>query len=294
MKKNALEKQKPRWLKRPFSSSPSFVKVKHALTSNGLNTVCQEAQCPNRGECWSQGTATFIILGELCTRGCSFCAVKRSSKGETPEGEPLRLAAAAKELALEYVVITSVTRDDLPDGGAGKYGEAVTAIKSLAPPPLVEVLIPDYLGDPLKNILAAGPDLLAHNVETVKRLSPLLRHPSFSHERSLKVLEETKRLAPGIILKSSILLGMGEERDEVVETMGELREAGVEILVLGQYLRPGPANQPVARYLPPEEFEELGKVGEEMGFSFVASAPFARTSYRAAEGYAKAKILGKS
>ncbi|PLX43664.1 MAG: lipoyl synthase [Deltaproteobacteria bacterium] len=292
MDKSNPYRQKPRWLKRPLSNSAEFSRVKRALSSHGLSTVCQEAQCPNRGECWSTGTATFIILGDTCTRGCAFCAVKRAVSGKTPEGEARRLAAAATDLNLDYVVLTSVTRDDLPDGGASHYAEAVRSIKALSPPPLVEVLIPDYLDGPLDTLLASSPDVLAHNIETVRRLSPSLRHPAFSHDRSLNVLKEAKRLSPETILKSSILLGMGEERSEVTEAMVELFEAGVEILVLGQYLRPGPSNHPVARYLPPEEFAELASAGEEIGFSFVAGAPFARTSYRAAEGYVKARSGG--
>ncbi|MFO8073732.1 MAG: lipoyl synthase [Polyangia bacterium] len=281
---------KPEWLKVRLPGGERYRRVKRAVESGGLNTVCREARCPNVGECWDAGTATFMILGDSCTRGCRFCSVRRANPGgETDLDEPRRVARAASEMGLDYAVVTSVTRDDLEDGGAAVFADTIHSLRSLDPAPLVEVLIPDYLGEPLATVIEAGPVVLAHNIEVVERLSGSMRHSRFSYRRSLEVLEEARRLGGprGMLTKSSILLGLGESRFEIVSAMRDLREAGVSLLVLGQYLRPTRSSAEVAEYVRPEVFDELTEAGREMGFDYVASTPLARTSYRAAEAYVK-------
>ena len=277
---------KPKWLKTRLIGGDAYRGVQHILQKHALHTVCQSAACPNRGECWGEGTATFMILGNACTRGCRFCAVARSaSPPPVDPAEPRKVADAAAELNIDYAVITSVTRDDLPDGGAAKFAETVRALKSADPSPLVELLIPDYLGAALKTVLDATPDVLAHNIEVTRTLSPRMRHPKFEYKRSLEVLSSAKDAAPDIITKSSIMLGLGEGTDEVMDAMADLRKHHVDILVLGQYLRPTLDNAEVIDYVPPETFDALAAAGLEMGFGYVAAAPLARTSYKAKEAY---------
>ncbi len=278
--------KKPDWLKVRLTTGENFTTVNEALEAGGLATVCKSARCPNRAECWSAKTATFLLLGENCTRGCGFCAVKRATSGETVEGEAARVVEAVKSLSIDYVVLTSVTRDDLLDGGVSTYAETIALIKALPSSPLVEVLTPDYTGDALETLLKAKPEVFAHNIEVVERLSPTLRHHRFDYRRSLAVLREAKELAPKIPTKSSIMVGVGETLDEVREAMEELRGADVDILVIGQYLRPTLANTPVKSYIEPIEFDQLAREGEAMGFSYVAATPLARTSYKAKEAYA--------
>ncbi len=287
--------RKPKWLRVRLGTAPDFVKVDEALKSSGLDTVCRQARCPNRTECWSAGTATFLIMGSECTRGCAFCAVTRKSHpAPLDPDEPRKVALAVEKLAIGHAVITSVTRDDLPDCGASHFARTIRELGSLTPTPTVEVLTPDYLGHELETVLAAGPAVFAHNIEVVRRLSGKLRHPRFSFDRSLQTLREAKRLAPKAQVKSSILLGVGESLEEVTATMEALVEAGVDTLVLGQYLRPTGDNAPVVRYLDPEEFEQLAELGKRLGFGYVASGPLVRTSYHAAQAYAAHGQAGRT
>ena len=286
-------KPKPPWLKAPLPGGPRYLRVRGAVSSGRLHTVCEEARCPNVGECWSAGTATFLILGGTCTRGCSFCAVGRAELGAAPDAdEPRRVALAAAEMGLDYAVVTSVTRDDLDDGGASVFAATVRALRALPRPPLVEILTPDYLGTPLEAVVDAGPDVFAHNVEVVERLTPTLRHERFSFRRSLATLEAAKARDARLVTKSSILLGLGEAEAEVDAAMRALRSAGVGILALGQYLRPTRAHAEVVEYVAPARFDVLKARGEELGFDFVAAGPLVRTSYRAAEAFVRGRGSG--
>jgi lipoic acid synthetase len=245
--------------------------------------VCENAQCPNVGECYSASTATFLIMGRSCTRDCGFCAVHHGRPAPLDPEEPQRVAAAASRLGLDYVVVTSVTRDDLPDGGAGHFAATIRALRE-GTGAEVEVLIPDFQGDAeaLRTVLDAGPCVLNHNVETVRRLSPTVR-PQADHERSLQVLRDSRVYRPEIPRKSGFMVGLGETDEETVELMGELRAAGCQILTIGQYLRPSRRHLPVARYVPPEQFADHARVGMDLGIGEVVSGPFVRSSYRAAE-----------
>jgi len=247
-----------------------------------LNTVCQSARCPNIGECFERGTATFMILGNCCTRNCTFCAVPRGVPLPPEEDEPEKVAEAAEALGLRYVVVTSVTRDDLPDGGAGQFAETIGAVRRRLAGCQVEVLIPDFQGseEALRTVLRACPDVLNHNLETVPRLYPLVR-PQADYRRSLGLLRRAKELAPEIVTKSGFMLGLGESRGEVCGVLGDLRVAGCEMVTLGQYLCPSPRHLPVARYVPPEEFEEMRKEGLRLGFKHVEAGPLVRSSYHA-------------
>jgi len=279
--------RKPKWLKVALPGGARFRRVAGAVRGFGLHTVCEEARCPNVGECWDHGTATFLILGDTCTRGCRFCAVSRGNPaGAADREEPARVAAAAAQMGLDYAVVTSVTRDDLEDGGASVFAATVAALRGLQDPPLVELLIPDLLGADLDTVLDARPDVLAHNVEVVARLTPSLRHPSFDYRRSLAVLSQAASRGE-TITKSSIMVGLGETDAEVSATMRDLRGAGVGILVLGQYLRPTRAHAEVVTYVEPARFDAWAEEGRALGFEFVAAAPLARTSYRAAEAFAR-------
>lgn len=267
--------------------SPALGRIRTVLRENRLSTVCEEARCPNLPACWGQGTATFMILGEICTRACRFCAVKHGKPSPPDPEEPERLASAAKALGLRYVVLTSVDRDDLPDGGASHFASCIRALKKAAPNLRVEALIPDFSGqrEALEEVVEAGPDVVGHNLETVRRLTPRVRDRRAGYELSLFVLRTLKELSPKIFTKSSLLLGLGETEEEVEEALWDLREAGVDIVVLGQYLRPTPRELSVARYVPPEEFEAWRKWALEMGFRAVLSGPLVRTSFRASEVY---------
>jgi len=261
----------------------------------GIATVCESALCPNIVECWNSGVATFMIMGDVCTRGCRFCYVVKGKPKPLDPLEPLRVAEAVRILGLDYVTITSVDRDDLPDGGASHFAETIRAIRRLNPGVKIEVLIPDFQGDvdAVREVVEAEPDVLAHNIETVRKLTPKVRDRRAGYDQSLKVLRVAKELNPSLITKSSILLGLGETFDEVVEAMRDLRSAGVDILVLSQYLRPSPKQLPVARMYTLEEFKELEEVAYKLGFSYVVAHPLARTSYKAGEAYLEAvKRLG--
>ncbi len=282
---------KPDWLRVEIPSGEGFKRVSEVLERRHLHTVCDSARCPNKAECWGQSTATFMILGSICTRGCRFCAVDRAVKGEPVRAEePAELAAAIAELGLRYAVVTSVDRDDLHDRGAAHFAACVRAIKEAVPGVRVEVLIPDYRQNEIKAVLDAGPDVVAHNVETVKRLQGLRDHRA-SYAASLHTLElvADRRGSPGAPrVKSSLILGMGETRAEVLETMDDLRKAGCTSLVLGQYLRPSKAQIEVAEYVTPEAFADYGREARERGFRSVVSTPLARTSYHARAGFDEA------
>jgi len=271
---------RPDWLKVKAPGGENYVRIKNLLNDKQLHTVCEEAHCPNIGECWSCGTATFIILGDVCSRNCRFCAVS-SGKPQPPDpAEPLHVAESIKANSLRYAVITSVTRDDLPDGGAEHWSRTIQEIKRLNPETKVEVLIPDFNGDEelLKIALKVQPDVLNHNVETVPSLYERVR-PQAAFDTSLKVLRFAK--TEGMRTKTGIMVGLGETKEEVIETMRVIRDAGVEILTIGQYLQPSAKHLPVSRYVTPEEFAEFKQIGLEMGFSQVESAPLVRSSYHA-------------
>ncbi len=273
----------PGWLRlRP--PPPGVLERMQALTAGlGLHTVCQSARCPNQGDCFARGTATFLLLGDTCTRACSFCAVASGHPSPPDPTEPGRIVEAVRRLKLDYAVLTSVTRDDLPDGGAGHFAAALRALHDYSPSLPVEVLVPDFQGSagPLKAVLAARPAVLSHNLETVPRLYPQVR-PGASFSRSLKLLRRAGDAAPGLFTKSGLMLGLGEEREEVMWTMAQLREVGCHFLTLGQYLRPSPEHHSVVRFVPPEEFEDYRDIAQGMGFRGVASGPLVRSSYRAA------------
>ena len=286
---------RPDWIKVRVPSAGDAAEmraVRKVLAEYRLTTVCQGAICPNAVECWSARTATFMLLGEVCTRACRFCAVPTGNPGGALDrDEPRRLADAVRDLGLRYVVLTSVDRDDLPDGGASVFAEAIRRIKEEDEAILVEALVPDFGGndDALATIARAGADVIGHNIETVRRITPLVRDPRASYDRSLSVLSRVKELSPDTITKSSLMLGLGEERDEVLEALRDLRGVGVDIVTLGQYLRPTDAAYPVARYVPPEEFDELREEALVIGFGYAVAGPFVRSSYRAAEAYAAAR-----
>ncbi len=281
---------KPAWLKIKAPGGERYAFVKNKLKTLDLHTVCQSARCPNMAECWGGGTATIMILGDVCTRGCRFCAVATGHPGGTVDaGEPQHVASCVKELGLDYVVLTSVDRDDLDDGGAAHFAAVIAAIKRERPQTLVEVLTPDFFGrrDLLNLIVQAGPEVLAHNVETVERLTPSVRDRRASFAKSLDVLRLYKELAPDGLTKSSIMVGLGETEDEIRETMLALRGVNVDIVTLGQYLQPTPRHLKVERYAEPADFARWENMAKELGFAYVASGPLVRSSYRAGELYVK-------
>jgi lipoic acid synthetase len=275
---------KPEWLKVRAPGSENYHRLKGLMRGLGLHTVCEEANCPNIGECWNHGTATFMILGGTCTRSCGYCNVTHGTPSAADEHEPVKVASAIHALALDYVVVTSVDRDDLPDFGATQFARTILETKARIPSCRLEVLIPDFQGDrdALRIVLEAGPDVLNHNIETVPRLYRSAR-PGGRYPRALDVLRTSREMAPSIPTKSGLMVGLGEEWDEVVQTLGDLRGAGVSIVTIGQYLRPSQANLPMTRYYTPEEFAELKRIGLELGFGHVESGPLVRSSYHAHE-----------
>jgi len=286
---NRRRTPKPPWLKVPLPSGDGYRRLKSLTSELNLHTVCEEARCPNIGECWKgdHATMTLMVLGDECTRRCRFCAVKTVDKASAPDpDEPLHVGQAVARLGLGYVVITSVDRDDLADGGAGHYAQCVLQIHDLAPDTVVETLIPDYVDGDLGLLMEARPDVLAHNVEVVDRLQRKIRDPRCSFERSLATLEQAKNLQPGVFTKSSIMLGLGETHEEVEESMRALRGVGVDFLTLGQYLRPTHQHAPVREYVEPGRFDALETLGREMGFRYVAAGPLVRSSYKAGEFFA--------
>ena len=280
--------QKPPWLKKRIPPLQDLLKVKSILEGTSLHTVCEEARCPNLGDCFSKGTATFLILGRICSRNCGFCAVEHGIPLSPDQREPEEVARAVKAMGLRYVVITSVTRDDLPDGGASHYAEVIRAIRAQDQEVKVEVLIPDFEGhhDSLATVLKERPDVLNHNVETVPRLYHEVR-PQADYSRSLRLLKRSKEHSSQILTKSGFMLGLGEDRSEVLNLLKDLRGARCDLLTIGQYLQPRSDRLPVLRYVTPEEFEEWRKTGEEMGFQSVASGPFVRSSFHASQMFDK-------
>jgi len=261
-----------------------------------LHTVCEEAHCPNVHECWGGGTATIMLMGSVCTRGCRFCAVTSGHpKGYLDPLEPWKVAQVISEWGLDYIVLTSVARDDLPDGGAEHFAKTIRAIKQKTPRTLVEVLIPDFRGDinALKTVVDAQPDVIDHNIETVERLTPRVRDRRASYRQSLAVLENVKKLDPTRYTKSSIMVGLGETDEEVLQTMRDLRAVGVDILTIGQYLRPSPRHIEVVEYVHPDKFAQWKEAGEALGFRYVASGPLVRSSYRAGEFFVKSLLGSK-
>jgi lipoic acid synthetase len=281
---------RPEWLRVKFFNGPNYQDLKRIMRTLGLNTVCESARCPNMGECWEHRTATFMILGNICTRACGFCAVPSGKPAGPPdEQEPERVAEAVERMGLRYAVVTSVNRDDQPDGGAAIFARTITGIRERVPACKVEVLIPDFRGDwsALETVIAARPDVLNHNTETVPRLYHQVRKGAV-YSRSLEVLRRTKLLAPEMPTKTGLMLGLGEERDEVLAAMKDLAAQGTDILTLGQYMQPTREHLPIVRYVHPDEFAEYKQLGEQMGFAHVESGPLVRSSYHAFEQEAAA------
>ena len=275
---------KPEWLKVRAPGSPSYLRLKGIMRSLDLHTVCEEARCPNIGECWNRGTATFMILGGVCTRACAYCAVSHGRPAPADPAEPERVASAVYTLGLSYVVITSVDRDDLKDGGAGMFAETIRLTRALSPECRIEVLIPDFQGDEaaLQTVLNARPDVLNHNTETVSRLYRMARSGG-RYSRTLELLDRSRRLAPDIPTKTGLMVGLGEEHEELVTTLRDLRAVGCQILTIGQYLRPSAEHAPMSRYYHPDEFRDLKQIALGLGFVHVESGPLVRSSYHAKE-----------
>ena len=283
--------ERPSWIRAKAPSGANYEDVKSLVDSARLHTVCHSADCPNIGECWGSRTATFMILGDVCTRSCGFCAVGSRWYGARCPGptvldadEPRRVAEAVAHLKLKHAVITSVTRDDLPDGGAAAFAQVIRQVREKATGCSVEVLIPDFQGDEdaLRTVLEAGPDVLNHNIETVARLYPLVR-PQAIYSRSIDLLARSREIAPRVRTKSGLMVGLGETWEELIQTILDLRSAGCEILTVGQYLAPSKEHVPIARYYTPDEFAELKRIALEAGFGYVESGPLVRSSYHAAE-----------
>jgi lipoic acid synthetase len=288
-RRDAPTDRKPPWLKVKAPGGPNYVRLRHLMRDLRLHTVCEEAHCPNIGECWEHRAATFMILGDVCTRNCAYCAVAHGTPAPLDLDEPVRLAAAVERLDLRHVVITSVDRDDLVHGGAEIFAGCIAEIRRRAPGSSVEVLIPDFKGDPeaLRIVVEARPDILNHNLETIERLYRIAR-PGGRYQRALELLRRAKALAPHLVTKSGLICGLGEEWDEMLAAMRDLRAQGVDILTLGQYLRPSTGHLPVARWYTPDEFADLRRLGLEMGYRHVEAGPLVRSSYHAWEQAASA------
>ena len=276
--------RKPDWIKVRLPSNPVFFSTKSLIADLRLHTVCESAQCPNRWECWSAGTATFMIAGDRCTRACGFCAVTTAKPFALEADEPQRVAEAVKRMKLKHVVVTAVARDDLQDGGARHFAETIEAIRTATPEMTIEVLTPDFHGkeECLRLVAGARPHIFNHNLETVERLTPAVRSRA-KYPLSLRVLRRMKEIAPGIVTKSGLMLGLGETEPEIFQAMDDLREARVQVLTLGQYLRPSPQHLPVVAYLHPDTFAGYKEIAEKKGFEHVASGPLVRSSYHAAD-----------
>jgi lipoyl synthase len=278
---------KPSWIKVRLPSNPVFFSTKALISDLRLHTVCESAQCPNRWECWSQGTATFMIAGDRCTRACGFCAVTTAKPFALEEDEPQRVAEAVVRMKLKHVVITAVARDDLKDGGANHFARVIAAIQKMDPSIIIEVLVPDFHADDscIQTVLNAGPDIYNHNMETVERLTPMVRSRA-KYRTSLHVLRRAKELSSrgrAIVTKSGIMLGLGETEPEIFQTIDDLREVGCQVLTMGQYLRPTPNHLPVVEFITPEQFGLYGEIARKKGFEHVASGPLVRSSYHAAD-----------
>lgn len=276
--------KKPEWIKVRLPSNPVFFSTKALVADLKLHTVCESAQCPNRWECWSQGTATFMIAGERCTRACGFCAVSTAKPFDLEADEPTRVAEAVRRLKLKHVVITAVARDDLKDGGAEHFAQTIEAIRAVDAKIVIEVLTPDFNGKDfaIQLVLDAAPHIFNHNLETVERLTPLVRSRA-KYQLSLDFLKRAKELRPQVVTKSGLMLGLGETESEIFQAMDDLREHNVQVLTMGQYLRPTPQHLPVVEYITPETFDLYGEIARNKGFEFVASGPLVRSSYHAAD-----------
>ena len=285
----ATRRRLPEWLKVQAPGGSNYIELRGLMRSSSLHTVCEEAHCPNIGECWERGTATFMVLGDICTRACAYCAVTSGRPTGLDLQEPARLADTVERMGLRYAVITSVNRDDLPDGGAFIFAQCIRQIRKRLPDCKVEVLIPDFEGnwDALEAVMAAAPDTLNHNIETVRRVFRRVR-PRGDYDQSLELIARAKALAPDGVTKSGMMVGLGETRDEIVDTMRDLRSADCDLLTIGQYLRPSPKHIALARWYTPEEFGELAREAEALGFRHVASGPLVRSSYHADELHAAA------
>ena len=276
--------QKPPWIKVRLPSNPVFFSTKALISDLRLHTVCESAQCPNRWECWSQGTATMMIAGERCTRACGFCAVTTAKPFALEEDEPQRVAEAVRRMGLKHVVVTAVARDDLKDGGANHFARTIEALRAMDPSVIVEVLVPDFHAQTwcIQIVQNAAPDIFNHNLETVERLTPLVRSRA-KYRTSLDVLRQARELAPKIVTKSGVMLGLGETEPELFQAMDDLREVGCQVLTMGQYLRPSANHLPVVEFISPERFEAYGEIARAKGFEHVASGPLVRSSYHAAD-----------
>jgi len=284
---------KPEWLRVRYPSGENYDKIKEILRNRNLHTVCEEAHCPNIAECWGGGTATFMLLGDTCTRGCRFCMVKSGNpRGELDIFEPTKVAETVAALQLKYVVLTSVDRDDLADGGASHFSFTIKAIRQRDPKVIIEVLIPDFNGriSDIQRVIDAEPDVIAHNIETTESLTPKIRDPRATYQQSLRVLRTLKDLNLNIFSKSSIMLGLGETESDIRQTLCDLRNVKVDILTLGQYLRPSKGHVPLVEYVSPERFNYYKHVAEQLGFLYVAAGPFVRSSYRAGEFFLESLI----
>ena len=287
--------KKPPWLKVKFPGGDRYSWIKSFSTRLNLSTVCEEANCPNIGECWNGGTATFMLMGDTCTRGCRFCAVKSAKYPPALDAdEPSKLAGTIKKMNLNYVVLTTVNRDDLPDQGASHISRCIKATQKTSHRLLIEMLMPDFRGEKelIQKIIDASPAVLAHNLETVRRLTPEVRDYRADYEQSLEVLRYLKTNCPKGYIKSSLMLGLGESRREILQAMEDMRDAGVDFLTIGQYLQPTRKHLKVIKFLHPDEFKELSQFGDELGFDYVASGPLVRSSYKASEFYIERKIRG--
>ena len=282
----------PSWLKKRIIVNEDLFRMKRLLSERAINTVCESSLCPNMTECFSRRHATFLILGKICTRSCGFCSVKKDRPGSVDSDEPERIANFVKLLGLKYAVITSVTRDDLPDGGASQFVKVVEAIRAVSSGSKVEILVPDFCGrrESIKKALEVKPAVFSHNIETVKRLYPMVRAGA-SYSGSLNLLKMAKEIYPRQLTKSSIMVGLGETEEKIIDTMKDLRVAGCDILMIGQYLKPGKDNVDIKRFVTPEEFERYKMLGEAMGFKLVSSGPHVRSSYNAFEIYKELKEI---
>ncbi len=278
-----MYQRRPEWLKTRLPVGDNYLHIKRLLRSSELHTVCEEANCPNIGECFSQRTATFLILGDVCTRGCRFCNVEKGVAMPLDFDEPERVAKAAKDMGLKHIVVTSVTRDDIPDGGASVYAMTISAIRKYNPESTIEVLIPDFKGsdEALNTVIGESPDVINHNIETVPRLYKTVR-PGAVYERSLRLLKTVRESSLTITAKAGLMAGLGEQFQEIVEVMKDIRDSGCDILTIGQYLSPTRNHLPVHRYYHPDEFKELKSIGMELGFLYIESGPLVRSSYHAA------------
>jgi lipoyl synthase len=278
---------KPIWLRVRAPGGERFHQTQKTLRKAGLHTVCEKARCPNVGECWRAGTATVMLLGDVCSRGCRFCAVAAGRPGAADPDEPRRVALAIAEMALKYVVLTMVSRDDLADGGADHVARTIRALHDLGAEVQVEALVGDFGGDagPIRTVVNAGPTVFAHNVEVVRRITPIVRHTRCTYEGSIAVLKRAKDMAPAVVTKSSVMVGIGETDEEVEQTLSDLRSAGVDVVTVGQYLRPSPRHHPVVRYVAPDVFAAYQQAAIGMGFRYAVCGPLVRSSYRAREAF---------